>query len=166
MTQNEFTQRILDMQSSLYRIAYGIMKNQADCNDAIQETLLSAWNNKHRLRDVGKMKAWVIRILINTCYSQLKRQKRSRTVEPSIKQAYPPDSNHELHDAIAALEEKNRIVIILYYMEGYKIHEIAAMLQCPVGTVKSRLRKGKSCLRWALSSENQYAQGGKMHEKV
>ena len=67
----------------------------------------------------------------------------------------PADADSELHDALFSLEEKLRLPIVLHYIEGFSISEIARILRCPKGTVKSRMRRGRQALKIILNGEDQ-----------
>lgn len=154
MTREEFSVRIVDMQDALYRVAFGMLLSMQDCEDVVQECILKAWRSLDRLRDDKYLKTWVIRILINECYALMRSRKRIVPLNAEPEAGAPPDSRNEaLYEAVAALDDKLRLPLILHYIEGYKEAEIAAMLRCPQGTVKSRLRKARSLMRDALQSE-------------
>lgn len=150
MNSSEFTERVLAMESTLYRVAYGLLLNPADCADAVQETLLRGWEKQRSLRNEAYFQTWMIRILINECYSMLRRRKRSI---PMAEPVAPPDADPALHDAVAHLEETLRLPVVLHYMEGYAIDEVAQILRLPSGTVKTRLRKARGLLREQLIDE-------------
>lgn len=151
MTREEFSGHIIAMQDTLYRVSYGMLLNRQDVDDAVQECILKAWRSREKLRDVRYIQTWVIRILINECYA-LMRSRRSTVSLDSVQQIEAPTdtSNEDLYEAIAALPDKLRLPVILHYTEGYKEAEIAGMLKCPLGTVKTRLRKARALLKESL----------------
>lgn len=143
------------MQATLYRVAYGLLLNRTDCADAVQECLLRAWEKQHTLREEAFFRTWITRILINECYSMLRRRKRVLSLDEIPEPVAPPDSDSELHDAIARLEPKLRLPIVLHYMEGYSVGEVATLLRLPSGTVKTRLFKARKILRLQLIDEEE-----------
>ena len=151
MDSREFSTRVEDMQSSLYRVAYGIMLNQADSADAVQEALLRAWEKRASLREKRYFGTWLTRILINVCRSML-RKKRPAPIKPD---APPVGADIDLHDAIAALDEKLRLPLVLHYMEGFSVQDVAAMTHWPEGTVKTRLRRARLELKASLSDHDE-----------
>jgi len=155
LTSQQFAAQITDMQATLYRVAYGLLLNRTDCADAVQECLLRAWEKQHTLREEAYFRTWVIRILINECYTMLRRRKRAIPLDEIPEPAAPPDSDHELHDAIARLETKLRLPVVLHYMEGYSVGEVAGMLRVPSGTIKTRLFKARKILRLQLIDEEE-----------
>ena len=155
MNSIEFSDCVLEMEPTLYRVAYGLLLNRTDCADAVQEALLKAWEKRRQLREEAYFRTWLTRILINECYCMLRKKKRTIPLEELPEPAAPPDADHELHDAIARLDGKLRLPIILHYMEGYSVGEVAELLRLPAGTVKTRLFKARKILRLQLIDENE-----------
>ena len=154
MTATEFSNQVLLMEPMLYRVAYGLLLNRTDCADAVQEALLRAWEKRNTLRDESLFRTWLTRILINECYSMLRRRKRAVPLDEVPEPVAPPDADRELHDAIARLDKKLRLPVVLHYMEGYSVSEAAAILHLPAGTVKTRLFKARKILRLQLIDED------------
>ncbi len=154
MTASEFSNQVILMEPMLYRVAYGLLLNRTDCADAVQEALLRAWEKRNTLRDESLFRTWLTRILINECYSMLRRRKRAVPLDEVPEPVAPPDADRELHDAIARLDKKLRLPVVLHYMEGYSVSEAAAILHLPAGTVKTRLFKARKILRLQLIDED------------
>lgn len=153
MDRDEFSQRILDMRPTLYRVSYGLLSSQSDREDAVQSAILKAWQKQGKLRDERAMQGWVVRILVNECYNILRSRSRVTSVAEVPERIAPPDSNAELHDALLQLPDKLRLPVILHYMEGYSVEEMAHILRLPQGTVKSRLRRARMGLKELLECE-------------
>ena len=153
MNSFEFSNKVLEMEPQLYRVAYGLLLNRTDCADVVQEALLRAWEKRNSLREEAYFKTWLTRILINECYSMLRRRKRAIPLDELPEPVAPPDADHELHDAIARLDQKLRLPVVLHYMEGYSVGEVADMLRLPAGTIKTRLFKARKLLRLQLIDE-------------
>ena len=147
MESRQFADRVEKMQASLYRVAYGILLNQADCADAVQEALLKAWMKRNTLRDETLFGTWLTRILINECCGMLRRRRPAVPLDALRDIAAPPDADPVLHDAIARLDKKLRIAVVLHYMEGYSVTETASLLRVPSGTIKTRLARARALLR-------------------
>ena len=162
MDSHEFAERVEAMQGALYRVAYGLLLNRADCADAVQDALLRAWEKRRTLKDEAFFGTWLTRILINECYAVLRRRKTALPIDALPEPAAPPDADPALHDAIARLDEKLRLPIVLDYMEGYAVKDIARMLRLPAGTVKTRLAKARALLRLQLSDEYDLSEGRKL----
>ena len=159
MTKDELGDLIIDSQTTLYNISKSILYNDDDCSDAIQETIAKAFDKIHTLKKPEFAKTWLTRILINECYSILNRKKRIisiHEVEDSLSTENKTDYS-ELYEALMALPTDIRVAIILYYMEGYKIKEIASLQNTTESAVKKRLVRGRSKLRENL-------EGGMLYE--
>ena len=146
MNERDFAQRVRDCRDSLWRVSYAILQNGADCDDAMQEALLRAWRQIGSLRDERYFSTWLIRILINESRRMLKQRiKRPQALPESV--AAADNDHHALHDCVCALPLNLRIPLVLHYMEGYPVKEIAAMLQLPPTTVQWRLHSARKQIR-------------------
>ena len=149
MDDQEFSRRVAEARDKLFRISYTLLHNEQDCADALQEALLRAWQHVGRLREERYFDTWLVRILINEC-KRLRARRQPVISVPSV--PFEPD-DRALHDALQALEEKYRLPVVLHYLEGYSLEEIAWLLRVPVGTVKSRMFTGRKRLRDILERE-------------
>jgi RNA polymerase sigma-70 factor (ECF subfamily) len=143
MTKEEFAVRIVAMQESLYRVSYSILQKHCDQEDAVQEAIQKAWQQRGKLREDAAMQQWVTRILINECYALLRRRKREVPVESLPDRETPPDADIALNELFLSLDEPLRLPAVLHYIEGYELKDIARMLRLPAGTVKSRLYRAR-----------------------
>lgn len=124
MDRDEFVERIDRRSDMLYRIARTILRSDADCQDALQDAVLNAWEHRARLRDEAAFEPWITRILINSCHSIHRRHRRYvpvAEVEPPPVQ--PPDP--ELRMALEALPENVRLPMMLHYLEGMSYGDMA-----------------------------------------
>lgn len=152
MDKATFTQNIIEAQSTLYNVAKSILGLDTDCEDAVQEAILRAYEKLDSLRQPQYFKTWIVRILINECYKIQKKKINSLPYEEYFENVPVEESENysELYIAIAKLPVKLRITIVLHYIEGYSIKEISQALKIPSGTVKSRLSKGRLMLKQDL----------------
>ena len=123
-----FGQLIKMYTPSMYKAAKAILKNDEDTADAIQETALTCWEKIGTLKKDKYFKTWLIRILINHC--------NQMPEEGSMEENF---AAVEWKEFLQCLDEKYRIVTILYYVEGFKIREIAQILDISEKTVSGRL---------------------------
>ena len=138
---------------SLYRVARGILKCEADIEDATQETIIKAYQNLVSLRSDLYLKTWLIKILINECNRILRANKKTvNLVETEPASPDNPYENLELFSVVQSLDSDLRIVTLLFYYEGLRQKDIAEVLELPVGTVSSRLSRSREKLR-ALITE-------------
>lgn len=155
MNKEKFTQEVLDAESTMYHIAKTILISESDCEDAVQEAVLTAFAKLRSLREERYFKTWLIRILINECYRKKRAAKPIVPYEEYAAQQPAQEQDYsELYHAVMKLKEPLRIVIVLHYIEGYSVNEIGKILKIPAGTVKSRLHSGRVLLKEELQDEN------------
>lgn len=153
MDKETFTLKVMESEETLYRISISMLKNEKDCEDAVQETILTAYSKLKSLKNEEHFRTWLIRILINKCNRMLNNRKRSIiTGDFNEENADTIDVNvnMEIKLALENLEPKIRIVMVMYYVEDFSITEIHRVLKIPEGTVKSRLSKGRQLMRLEL----------------
>ena len=150
MDKREFSRRVLAMENRLYRVSCGLLREHQDRLDAVQEAIVRAWEKADGLRKAEYFETWLTRILINVCYDTLRAHSRIVPLEDAAEQPAPEGANRELRDAIERLNPDMRLAVVLHYMEGYKLREIAEILEVPIGTVKTRLLRAKRALREQL----------------
>lgn len=153
MTQAEFADRVVAMQDTLYRVSVTILPQLCDREDAVQGAIEKALRKREKLRDDRALKKWIIRILINECYTQLRKRRRETLFDTLPERETEPDALPDLYSLFTSLEDKYRLPMVLYYVEGYSVEETAQMLRLPKGTVKSRLHRGRILLRDAIDLE-------------
>lgn len=140
---------LMDQQMpGFYKVARAILQNDDDAADAIQDTLLTCWEKMDTLRENRFFKTWATKILINHCYGILRRKKSVAYVEelPELS-AEPENFDMEWKEALSYLQEEYRIIVILYYAQGFKTKEIASLLRIPDGTVRTRLSRARKLLK-------------------
>ena len=152
-----FSQEMESMSSTLFRIAFSILRNYADSEDAVQNTILKAYRNLDTLKERAYFRTWTVRILKNECFTLLKRQ---QTVVPLSGQ---PEINYEmevpdldLNRAFDMLSPDERLTVTLYYYEGFKTAEIAKLTDVSESTVRSRLFRARAELKEHLSERSLY----------
>ncbi|SMF91364.1 RNA polymerase, sigma subunit, SigV [Paenibacillus uliginis N3/975] len=134
----------------LYGIAYSYLHNENDALEAVQETVCRAWSKCGRLRNPEVFVSWLIRILINCCVDEQKRRKRVvpyEEISVTSTGEMINDSKLDLERALNRMKPKYRHVLILKYYQDMTVTEIAKVLDCPEGTVKTRLHQGLKLLR-------------------
>lgn len=152
MDDREFEQRARACMPKLFRICCAILPNAADREDAIQESLLRAWRYRRRLRNEQWFETWLARIVINECRDTLRRSRRNNAGELTEAIPAPEEDAPDpvLRDALYRLNSKLRLPLMLHYLEGYKLEEIARMTATPVGTLKHRMHRARQLLRAEL----------------
>lgn len=156
MTEDEFCQSVYEYRHLLYHIAYVLLHNSADCEDAVQETVCRAWRKRDTLKKQDSMRAWLSAILANECKSMLRKSRRHPQAEWDDSMLTLTDNTEEsraLHEAIHAMPAELSLPVVLHYLEGFSTAEIASILKRPEGTVRNRLFRGRQQLRKWLSEE-------------
>lgn len=152
MNKDTFTKEVLEAESTLYHVSKSILIHEQDCEDAVQGAILKAYNKLDTLKEEKYFKTWLVRILINECYSLKSKEHPQVPYEEYLEFSKADDKKDysELYLAIQNLPERIRITIVLYYVDGYTVEEIKQILGIPSGTVKSRLAKGRKLLKIKL----------------
>jgi len=151
MEDFEFSARVRLMTDRLWRISWSILRSGADADDALQEALLRAWKSVGRLKDETLFETWLTRILINEC-KRILRKRRPEATADGMPETVRPD-NRELYEAIGTLKKDLKLPLILYYMEGYPIRDIARILRLSENNVKARLFRARKILKQELNEE-------------
>ena len=147
MTNEEFAKIVTDTAAVMYRVSKSILKNDEDCEDAVQEAITKAFLKLWSLKNESFAKTWLIRIVINECYSILRKKKNSFYNEEITLEEADSNDYSELYKALNELPADYRVTVVLYYIEGYSVKETAQILKVTEGTVKSRLSRGRKKLR-------------------
>lgn len=145
--KDAFTELMMSQMPGMYRVARAILMNDEDAADAISETILTCFEKLGTLKESRYFKTWMTKILMNKCYGIIRANKRMVYVEELPEQSSEGDMNSlEWKEAMNALDEKYRIVLILYYAQGFQTKEIAKILKIPDSTVRTRLSRGRQQL--------------------
>jgi len=181
--REEFEEAALPHMSVLYQAALRMTRNPADADDLVQETYLKAYRSFHQFEAGTNIKAWLYRILTNTFLTSYRSKKRGLeyvhienmeglSFYQDLGQAALPASPESIvldripdasvREALDALSDTYRLPILLADVEGFSYKEIAEILDVPIGTVMSRLHRGRRLLKKGLSDfarERGYLQG-------
>ena len=144
----------------LYGVARLILRTTDLAEDAVQEALVSAWQQLPSLRDPDRFDAWLYRLVVNACANQgrqLRRwsqQVRPLPLEPSIGDDTGSVADRDqLQRGFSRLKPDQRAVIVLHYYSGFSATEIADILGIPDGTARSRLHYATEAMRAALEAD-------------
>ncbi|MGI6069282.1 MAG: RNA polymerase sigma factor [Blautia sp.] len=143
-----FVQLMQLYMQDMYKVARSYLKNDEDAADAISDTILACYEKIHTLKKDKYFKTWMTRILINKCNDMLHKKKTlvlsDYTPEPAFwEEDY---TNLEWNQVLLSLDEKYRLVVMLYYVEGFKIREIAQILDVSESTIQTRLARAREKL--------------------
>ncbi len=131
----------------LFRLCLITLGNASDAEDVIQETMITYLLKKSEFKDAEHEKAWLITVASNKCKDLLRFRARHPMIDlEQIQEFAAEDSDSGILEALMTLPEKFRIVLLLYYVEEYRIEEIAKVIGKTPSAVKMRLQKGRSLL--------------------
>ena len=154
MRREFFCENVNKYRTQLYAIAFTILKNETDTEDAVCNAILKAYEHLDELKEPGKFKAWLITITRNEALQIIRKRLSlpgNEKVEALLGASY--DNHDELWDVVQNLKEEYRIVIVLYYYGELSIKEIEEVLNIPIGTVKSRMNRGREMLKELLEKK-------------
>lgn len=159
-----FTELILQIQNELYKIAKMRLINEEDVNDAIQESMILAFESIKKLKENKYFKTWFVKILINECNKIYKRRKSVYINEFNEKTNLDnpesifeiANSNINLELILKNLEYEERILLILYYCEEFTYKEIGKILNLNTNTVKTKIFRAKSKIKKLYGRERIY----------
>ena len=163
MSSEVFTQLVDAHYASLYRFALSLAKNSADAGDLVQQTFFIWATKGHGLRETAKAKSW----LFTTLYREFLRGRRRESRATSLEDLPPAEADVAAEEvdrvarmdsasvvtALQSVDEIFRAALTLFYLEELSYQEIAETLEVPIGTVMSRLSRGKAQLRAAITRE-------------
>jgi RNA polymerase sigma-70 factor (ECF subfamily) len=158
--QERFAEDTEQFMGSLYSAALRMMRNPSDAEDLVQETYLKAYRGYGSFREGTNLKAWLYRILTNTFINAYRARRRhpeeteleeveaaGRSSEDEVLEAM---TDEEVKRAVESLPEAFRMAVLLADVEGFSYKEIAEIMDVPIGTVMSRLHRGRRALQKAL----------------
>ena len=173
-TRDQFTSDAMQYAPQLFSTALRMTRNRLDAEDLVQETYIKGWRSFHTFQEGTNLRAWLFRIMTNTYINKYNAQKRKGTevelddVEElflykrlgSIDQSQLSSSaedqmlelftDDEVKNALESLPEDFRIPVLLSDVDGFSYKEIAEMLEIPIGTVMSRLHRGRKSMQKML----------------
>jgi RNA polymerase sigma-70 factor (ECF subfamily) len=150
----------------LYRTALAITRDRGTSEELLQDAFVRAYAALDRVDASVPLSPWLHRIVLNLSYNHVKRKQHlsvaldevldGLTVATHLRPEEQAEGNEVaafIREAVNSLSFKRRVVIVLYYLQGFSLQEIAYILDCPVGTVKSRLHYASKALRAKLSKD-------------
>ncbi|MDD2481440.1 MAG: sigma-70 family RNA polymerase sigma factor [Lutispora sp.] len=166
-----FEELISAYERKAYNIAYRMMGNEEDAKDMAQEAFIKIYKSIQNFREESSFSTWLYRIVTNVCLDELRKRKKDKLVplelsietekgtaivELSAERETPEDiyerveKRHLIQNAISSLGEDYKTVIILRDIQGFGYEEIATMLNCSLGTIKSRINRARNLLKEKL----------------
>jgi RNA polymerase sigma-70 factor, ECF subfamily len=152
----------------LFLVASRVLRDREAAEDAVQETLVSIWQDLRTLRDPARFDGWAYRLVVRACRRQGRRQRRlgialvdlSDTIPASSTDVAAMELRDELGRAFELLSHDHRVVVVLHHLAGLSLGEIADILDIPYGTVGSRLHHAMRAMRVSLGAAERAAMAG------
>lgn len=150
-----FTKLIKMIDNDLYKIAKSRISNEEDIEDAIQETIIETYKSIKKLKSPDKFKKWIITILINKC-NRIYRRKYKKDIsyeEANIEEflsnstTLDVESDIDFYEMLSDLKYEERIITILYYMEGYRVKDIKRILKMNENTINTHLFRARTKIK-------------------
>lgn len=154
-----FCSCIRQCEKSMYALAFGILKNEADAADAMQEAILKAYCNLDRLRDKKKFRSWMMSIVHNTAIEFLRKHRETVDIDEQWDLSGPDSSTDTatrlaIWEAVQKLKLPYRTVVILFYYENYPIRQISDITSTPAPAVRQQLSRARKMLAELLHKED------------
>jgi RNA polymerase sigma-70 factor (ECF subfamily) len=144
----------------VYAYALSVLKNKQDAQDVLHDTFVSIYGAADRYRSTGKPMAWIMTIAKNHCYKQLRRQKKTAELsledwkdDPMLVASMASDNKLLVEYCMKSLSDKERQIVVLHAVSGFKHREIASLLHVPLPTVLSQYNRAMKKLRTLLEEE-------------
>ena len=145
----------------LMAVAFRILRDVDRAEDAVQQTIVAAWQDLPTLRNPDRFAGWLYRILVHACYAELRRERR-RTETVRVLPGTPiaqddvlsVDDRDQLERAFRRLPPDQRAVFAFHHYLGMRLSEVAETLDIPLGTAKSRLHYATATLRAAIEADD------------
>lgn len=171
-----FEELIEGYQRKIFNIALRIVGNYDDANDLSQEVLIRIFKSIGSFKEQSSFSTWIYRITTNVCLDDIRKRKNRRVVsldeeikvedgemqrqivsnDPLPEETAEKEELRELvNGAISSLSEEHRLVIVMRDLQGFSYEEIARILKCPEGTIKSRINRARLALKNVLQSKRE-----------
>jgi RNA polymerase sigma-70 factor (ECF subfamily) len=172
--RHAFAELVELYKDKIFHLAYRMLNNKHEAEDAVQETFLRVYTNLHRYDEHQKFSTWIFRIGTNHCIDRLRKRKHAAySLDAEMpdgegndyysmlagqehspeKQIILSETQQQIRKAIDSLPEKYKAVVILRYLQDMSLQEISDVLDMPVTTVKTRVHRGREYLRKKLEPE-------------
>ena len=159
MTDEQFTPLAERYMDTVFRVAYSYLRCRDDADDVTQDVLIQLYKEDKAFESDAHIKNWLIRVTVNRCKNVLRapwhRTEDIADYENSL--TFEEPQCRELFEAVMSLDRRYRLPVLLYYYEGSRQREIAALLGVPEETVRTRLSRARDKLKHILSEVPQYA---------
>lgn len=159
-----FSALVRTHQGVAFRVAWSVVGSRSDAEDVVQDAFVKAWTRLRSFRADAPFRPWILQIVANEARNRLRSHSRRRRRETDVAvpdlapddpaaDAVAADRRRRLHAAVARLEPRDRAVVVCRYLLELTEAETAAVLEIPIGTVKSRLNRARAALASTLATD-------------
>lgn len=150
MDERTFARTAEEYATRLYAVAYRLLGNRSDAEDAVQRALLKAYEARESYSTRWAVSTWLYRVLTNVCIDELRRRRRTPPEPLPRGRAGTAIERVDLTRALDTVPREARVLLALHYVNGLGYRELATIRGISVNTVKSQLARGKAILKRAL----------------
>jgi len=182
--QDAFDQLIHRYEGKIYSVAYRFMGNHADAGDLAQDTFIRMYQALPGFRGDSSFATWLYRIAANACRDELRKRQRRRSVSmdemieaspaniPAAAGEYSPEETVQRHETqrqvqecLNRLSDDHRLILVMREIQGLSYEEISGMLDCSLGTVKSRISRARNALKERIKEQGELLNRGCRHNE-
>lgn len=139
------------VERTLYHVTCAMLREEYDRRDAMQETALRAWEKQGALRNEAYFGTWAVRICVNVC-KDMRRKSKPMVSTEDVPDLPAPQEDTDFRLLLESLPDALRLPVVLYYLDGMTVAEVAQAMGIPAGTVKFRLHQARKRLRVELDA--------------
>ena len=153
--KDEFDRYVKVYKDTVFRVAYGYLRNHADADDVTQCVFVKLLRSRRSFESDEHARRWLIRVTVNECTTLYRTfRRRPENIDDYLDTLAAPDEEaSDLLGQVMALPARSRVVLYLHYYEGYSTEEVAGMLGVPSSTVRTRLARGRKKLKDVLRGD-------------
>lgn len=152
--RDAFAELVRRYQQTARAVCLTILRDEHSASDAAQDTFLAAYRSLAKLRDPSAFGGWLTQIARHRAMRMARNRRRELPLPESLAQSTTGQKDLELLEAVSALPEQERVVVMLRYFQRHDIPQIAVILDRPIGTVTKQLSRARERLKRALSAED------------
>ena len=155
LDESEFVRQVNTNKGTVFRVAYGYLRNKADAEDVVQNAVFKLYRCEREFESDEHVKRWLIRVTVNECTSLYRAlRRRPENIDDYLETLAMSSERHaDLVRKVMRLPARYRNAVYLYYYEGYSTREVAELLRVPEATVRTRLARGRRRLKAILGEE-------------
>ena len=149
-----FAQTAENCRAAMYRVALGMLRSEADAEDAVSEAVIAAFSHLSRIHNMQALPGYLMKCTVNACHATLRRRKKEISADTMEAYGEANENAGNIWQYVHHLPEKYRLPLLLRYGEEWPLKEIARFLHVPKGTASARISRGLDMLKQELEKED------------